>query len=69
MERSKGLQEFLDKFAKKQFGISQTKAKEEQVCVFCKGKIDLSDFRDILSVKEFEISGLCQKCQDETFGV
>lgn len=26
-------------------------------------------FRDELSRKEFGISGMCQKCQDETFGV
>lgn len=26
-------------------------------------------FRDDLSRKEFRISGLCQKCQDEVFGV
>lgn len=25
-------------------------------------------FRDVESVKEFTISGLCQKCQDEVFG-
>jgi hypothetical protein len=24
-------------------------------------------FRDLLSAREYEISGMCQKCQDETF--
>lgn len=26
-------------------------------------------FRDELSVREYRISGLCQKCQDKVFGV
>ena len=26
-----------------------------------------SEFRDELSLKEFEISGLCQECQDSVF--
>ena len=69
MERTKKLQSFLDNFAKKQFGVSQTGAKEEGICVFCHEEIDMEDFRDGLSIKEFKISGLCQKCQDKTFGV
>lgn len=36
-------------------------------CVFCK-RSALS-FRDALSRKEYSISGLCQDCQDEVFGV
>jgi hypothetical protein len=42
---------------------------EEGKCPFCK-KVILAqvEFRDELSRKEFGISGLCQKCQDETFG-
>lgn len=37
-------------------------------CPFCKTTIsNLSDFRDSLSLKEFEISGLCQACQDMVF--
>lgn len=39
---------------------------EHNVCVFCAQ--DASAFRDELSRKEFSISGLCQECQDETFG-
>jgi hypothetical protein len=35
-------------------------------CPFCAEVI--GEFRDPLSRKEFQISGLCQKCQDETFG-
>lgn len=37
------------------------------VCTFC--AITLDDFRDELSAKEYSISGMCQSCQDKTFGV
>lgn len=36
-------------------------------CPFCENAI--GEFRDELSIKEFKISGLCQKCQDDVFGV
>ena len=68
MERTKELQNFLNGFAKKAFGRSQTEAKEKQVCVTCGNKIRMEDFKDQLSIKEYGISGLCQKCQDDTFG-
>jgi hypothetical protein len=44
----------------------QVKDVENKVCPVCKQKI--GEFRDSLSRKEYEISGLCQKCQDEVFG-
>lgn len=68
MERSEGVQNFLDSFAKKAFGRSTKEAKEKGVCVTCGAKIEMEDFKNRLSVKEYEISGLCQKCQDDTFG-
>lgn len=37
-------------------------------CPFCGKPIKAEEFRDRLSVKEFYISGLCQECQDKTFG-
>ena len=37
-------------------------------CPFCACEIDITTFKDELSLKEFHISGLCQKCQDKTFG-
>ena len=37
-------------------------------CPICNSEIKPSDFKDRLSVKEFGISGMCQKCQDKTFG-
>jgi len=41
--------------------------KDIGICPFCKKPINANDFRDELSRKEFRISGLCQKCQDEVF--
>lgn len=41
---------------------------DEGRCPFCKRMVSLNDFKDELSVKEFRISGLCQQCQDKTFG-
>ena len=38
-------------------------------CPFCKATINPeTDFRDTLSMREFTISRLCQKCQDKMFG-
>ena len=68
MERSKELQSSINKFAKKTFGKSQTEAREQKICVICHNEIKDEDFRDDISRKEYDISGLCQKCQDDTFG-
>lgn len=38
-------------------------------CPFCLNKVLPDSFRDARSKREFVISGLCQKCQDETFGI
>ncbi len=35
-------------------------------CITCGG--DASEFKDPLSAKEYTISGMCQICQDATFG-
>lgn len=37
------------------------------LCPFCGKEVNMNEFKDELSEKEFKISGLCQKCQDETF--
>ncbi len=46
----------------------EVKAVSESKCPFCKKGIILSEFNNDPSRKEFKISGLCQKCQDEVFG-
>ena len=40
---------------------------DKGICPFCKQKIDEKEFVDDISRREYEISGLCQKCQDEFF--
>lgn len=37
-------------------------------CPFCGKNVSEKDFRDRISVREFKISGICQECQDKTFG-
>ena len=41
--------------------------KETGKCPFCGKDMTNATFRDEESKKEFDISGLCQKCQDEFF--
>lgn len=41
---------------------------ENNLCPFCRAIVLEIEFRDEISRKEFKISGLCQKCQDKTFG-
>jgi hypothetical protein len=38
-------------------------------CPFCSKEINKEEFRNEISLKEFKISGLCQKCQDDFFGI
>lgn len=40
---------------------------KDKKCPFCIKPIIMSEFKDELSVKEYSISGLCQKCQDDFF--
>jgi hypothetical protein len=37
------------------------------LCPFCGVRISETSYRDELSKKEAQISGLCQRCQDEIF--
>lgn len=65
MDRSKEMQEFIDNFTQNTFG----RTSKDHVCIACgSGLIAYCDFRDKLSYKEFGISHLCQKCQDNVFG-
>jgi ribosomal protein S27AE len=49
------------------FGMAITQVKNE-ICPTCGKEIKFNEFKDRLSVKEYGISGMCQKCQDEIFG-
>lgn len=47
----------------------QASLKRLGLCPFCAELIFEEHFRDELSLREFEISGLCQACQDKMFGM
>ncbi len=49
----------------KMIGTNIVEKIENDLCVFCHKPA--TDFRDGVSRKEYQISGLCQKCQDDFF--
>ena len=50
-------------------GVDRKASITANQCVFCNKMIDPdTEFRDELSRREFQISGICQECQDKTFG-
>ena len=68
MNRSPEMQKFVDSFSKSVFGRSQTESKHLGRCVTCGKMVRNGEFRDKLSEKEYNISGMCMKCQDSVFG-
>ena len=46
-------------------GMPRSTAFSQQKCVTCKG--DASKFKSALCEKEYSLSGMCQKCQDNFF--
>lgn len=46
----------------------EVKRVESGKCPTCDCEDAKTTIRDPLSMREFQISGMCQKCQDETFG-
>lgn len=46
----------------------QVKRARKGLCAWCAVPVRVADFRDWLSRKEYTISKLCQKCQDNVFG-
>lgn len=56
----------IDDLITKTLGIDRVGSIKADICAWCKAPI--TGFKDALSEKEYTISGLCQKCQDETFG-
>ncbi len=64
--KSKQMQKDLDELSEGLFGRSRTKSKINSTCVTCEG--NAISFDDELSRKEYEISGMCQECQDSVFG-
>ena len=63
IERNPAIQELIDAM----FPEGAQRIQEEK-CPFCGKSIDVEkEFRDDISKREFEISGLCQSCQDDVF--
>ena len=64
----------IDAFMVACMGIDRNNSIRRGVCTSCNTFIGSPDsikstFRDEKSAMEFRISGLCQKCQDNVFGV
>jgi hypothetical protein len=57
----------LDNISLDIFGRSRSLAMTGLQCVACGKRADR--FRDELSAKEYDISGMCQECQDSVFNV
>lgn len=63
IERNPKIQEFIETLFP-----DETQNIKEGKCPFCGKIIDVdNEFKDDLSRREFEISGMCQKCQDDFF--
>jgi len=59
----------MNKEIVKQAGFKEeVKLVGSEICPFCRQPVNRDEFRDSLSRKEFTISGICQDCQDKTFG-
>lgn len=63
-EKSDEIEKFIDSFIPNPLGRKDSI--KSNVCTWCKKPIE--HFRDELSKKEYIISGMCQECQDKTFG-
>lgn len=60
------IKNFIDSTSKSMFGRSASESMLNKICVTCGHKV--GPFKDELSEREYEISGICQECQDEIFG-
>ena len=50
------------------FGFNkEVKRVEFNLCPFCGQPVKIEDFKDALSRREYEISGMCQACQNAFF--
>tara|TARA_R110000787_G_scaffold131401_1_gene243372 strand:+ start:229 stop:429 length:201 start_codon:yes stop_codon:yes gene_type:complete len=64
--KTKEMENFLSGFTNQMFGTNYTECKDNNQCVICGGVAD--KFTDELSRKEFQISAMCQTCQDNQYG-
>lgn len=40
---------------------------DKGLCTDCKYRVQIAEFKDEKSRKEYHLSGMCQKCQDKFF--
>lgn len=64
--KSPEVKKFLNEMSQDFFGRNRSDCIKTNICVVC-GEPAI-EFKDEISEKEYSISGLCQTCQDKTFG-
>lgn len=70
VKKMKSPKQVAEDFRKKPAGMLMPDRAEKIAqgkCATCGKPIKEEDFADDLSKREYEISGMCQKCQDEVF--
>lgn len=55
----------IDSFITRIFGIDRTECIKSGRCVMCSRLV--TGFNDALSQREYQISGMCQACQDRIY--
>ncbi len=64
-QKKSGMQQGATVLAMDLFGMTKEDAIQKKICVKCKKKVGLFD--DQASAREYQITGFCQKCQDELY--
>ena len=63
--RTETMQSVLDKYDSVYYSLTIKEAHELEICIDCKQPA--MEFNDAESKREYEISGWCQRCQNEIF--
>ena len=62
------LQDFKDNLAKELYSITAKEARSRGICVQCKEPALPKCYSDA-GIREYQLSGLCEKCFDEIYKV
>lgn len=65
-DKAKEIERLLDAISVPMSGLTRRGAIHSDRCSMCGGMVN--EFRNKLSEKEYNISGMCQACQDSVFG-
>jgi len=58
----------MNKYIMRTMGFGdQVDLVEKGKCPFCKKQVETGKFKDELTLKEYRISGMCEKCQNDFF--